>query len=448
MNLMNAFPEAIGPYTLIRLIARGGMGSVYLAQEQALGRYVALKVLDADAADDSEFAARFRREGHTVATLNHPHIVKVFDVGYDSEQAYIAMEYLNYGSLKDRLARYHACAEQMPMAEALEIARQIAMALAHAHNRGLIHRDVKPSNIMLATGGRYVLTDFGIVYLPQATRLTREPGRAMGTAEYISPEQIDQKPFDLRVDIYALGVVLYEMLTSQPPFSGEVEMVVLYQHVHQAPPALATLRPDAPVSVCRLIERALAKDPADRFSNADEMAAALEAELNKIEQPPANLSFRASARNLLSRGWRRPSSARLKFAALVFILISIGWLAVSQWRVVAKPWEGSEPSQGYLGVDHVRHPPSTKIYLGDVHFVPTSKSISIYAQPAISSSHQLITVTDQVTLTIVGRSRDTRWLYVQLPSQTHGWVDASTGRLAGKLNAVPELPVPRKENSK
>ncbi len=179
--------ESVGEYRLRQRIGSGGMATVYLASHPAFGERVALKVLSPRATGDDEAAARFRREGQVIASLDHPHIVKVYEAGCAAGCAsgccFIAMEYLPYGTLKERLARIHAGGESMPVAEAVEAARQVASALDYAHQRGLIHRDVKPSNILLGTGGRYVLSDFGAVFVPSVTRLTRDQTQAPGTVE-------------------------------------------------------------------------------------------------------------------------------------------------------------------------------------------------------------------------------------------------------------------------
>ncbi|NJM41202.1 MAG: serine/threonine protein kinase [Anaerolineae bacterium] len=218
--------DQIGDYEILNRIAHGGMGTVFLATHKGLRRHVALKVLSPQVNQDQEFIARFRREAHVIASLDHPHIVRVHDAGCAENYYFIAMEYLNYGTLKDRVKKFKEAGTPMAVVEVLEITRQIATALDHAHKKGVIHRDVKPSNIMIASGGRHVLSDFGIVFVQSGTRLTRSHGQLIGTAEYMSPEQADQRPYDHRVDIYALGVVMYELLTGTVPYTGDTEMII------------------------------------------------------------------------------------------------------------------------------------------------------------------------------------------------------------------------------
>lgn len=267
----------LGPYVLVSRIAQGGMATVYLARHAQTKAHVALKVLSLQASADDEFAARFRREGDVAAALGHPNIVPVLESGCDQGQLYLAMAYLPYGTVKERLAKYAATGERMPIAEALEIGRQIAWALDHAHKRGLIHRDVKPSNILLGLGGQYLLSDFGVAFVSERTRLTRTDKFMVGTPAYMSPEQAEQHPFDHRVDIYALGIVLYEMLTGRAPYIGDLEMMILYGHVHGEAPPLRQWRPEVPASVVQVIERAMAKSPEARFHTAGELALAIEA---------------------------------------------------------------------------------------------------------------------------------------------------------------------------
>ena len=246
--------SAIGPYLILNRIARGGMGTVYLARHAETQQIVALKLLSPQVGQNAEFLARFRREVNVMLGLRHPNIVEVYDAGVgagadssDDNAYYIAMAYLPYGNLKKEIARYAISGEPFPIDRTLEITRQIALALGYAHQRGLIHRDVKPSNILRAPGEHYVLTDFGIVLDLDATRLTRDPtASGIGTPEYMSPEQIEHRQTDARSDVYALGVVLYELIAGVAPFKADSPLVVLMKHVHEAPPPIAGYRADVP----------------------------------------------------------------------------------------------------------------------------------------------------------------------------------------------------------
>ncbi len=262
--------QQLGDYEILRRIATGGMGTVYLARHNGTRREVALKVLSAQMSEDPEFVARFQREVQATAALRHPHIVQVYDTGTIDGQRYLAMEYLSGGNLQQELVQLTIKNQQMPMAQALQITRQIASALEYAHKRGLVHRDIKPSNIMIAADGRYVLTDFGIVLTQGGTKLTRNV-ETIGTPEYMSPEQIQGRVPDRRSDVYSLGIVLYEMLAGIAPFKAENTLAVLYKHVHEQPPTLARVRTDLSAPVVNLVSRSIAKKPEDRFQSAQDM---------------------------------------------------------------------------------------------------------------------------------------------------------------------------------
>ena len=245
------------------------MADVYLAEDERLGRQVAVKVLKARLAADDEFVERFRIEARAAASLNHPSIVGVYDRGSADGTTYIAMEYVRGESLKQRIRRDGA----FPPDEAVPIALAVLSALAAAHARDIVHRDVTSYNVMLDDGGRVVVTDFGIARMGESA-LTRT-GAMMGTSSYLSPEQAQGRPADERSDLYSLGVVLYEMLTGRVPFRGETDVAVAMQHVSTAPPNPRTLEPAISEALARVVMRALSKNADDRYQTADEFAAAL-----------------------------------------------------------------------------------------------------------------------------------------------------------------------------
>ncbi len=258
-----------GRYRIVSPLGSGGMADVYLAEDERLGRLVAVKVLKARLAADGEFVERFRIEARAAASLNHPSIVGVYDRGSADGATYIAMEYVRGESLKQRLRRDGA----LPPDEAVTIALAVLSALAAAHARDIVHRDVTSYNVMLDEGGRVVVTDFGIARMGDSA-LTRT-GAMMGTSSYLSPEQAQGRPADERSDLYSLGVVLYEMLTGRVPFRGETDVAVAMQHVSTAPANPRTLEPAVSEALAGVAMRALSKDPADRYQSADEFAAAL-----------------------------------------------------------------------------------------------------------------------------------------------------------------------------
>ncbi|MBN1137623.1 MAG: protein kinase [Anaerolineae bacterium] len=245
------------------------MAIVYKAFQPSLRRYVALKVLPDYFQADPEFVARFQREARAAAQLSHPNVVTIYDVGEQAGIHYIAMEYLEGGSLLDRLARGPLSPE-----EALQIVEQVGGALDFAHSRGLIHRDIKPGNILFSADGRPKVTDFGIARAGDTSRLTRS-GTLLGTPEYMSPEQAQGRPVDHRSDLYALGVILYEMLTGRVPFQADTPHAIVYALIHQPPLPPRQLRPDLSSAMEAVLLKALAKQPNERFQTGADMTAAL-----------------------------------------------------------------------------------------------------------------------------------------------------------------------------
>jgi serine/threonine-protein kinase len=261
------------------------MADVYLAEDERLGRPVAVKVLKAHLAADGEFLERFRIEAQAAASLSHPSIVAVYDRGSADGFTYIAMEYVRGESLKQRLRREGA----LPPDEAVAIALAVLSALGAAHARAIVHRDVTSYNIMLEKGGRVVVTDFGIARMGDSA-LTRT-GAMMGTSSYLSPEQAQGRPADERSDLYSLGVALYEMLTGRVPFRGENDVAVAVQHVSSAPPNPRTLAPGIPEALADVVMRTLSKDPDDRYQTADEFAAALRTARRASHEPDAGAAL-------------------------------------------------------------------------------------------------------------------------------------------------------------
>jgi len=254
-------------YVLDGLLGQGGMADVYHGTDQVLGRQVAVKVLGRHFARDQSFVARFRREAQAAAALNHPNLVSVFDTGSDDGTHYIVMEYVA-GTTLANVIRDEG---RLPPDRAAAIALAVARALAFAHRAGLVHRDVKPGNIMLTGDGTVKVMDFGIARTTNGESLT-QTAAVLGTATYFSPEQAQGKSVDARSDIYALGCVLFEMLTGHPPFSGENPVAVAYQHVREDPPRPSGQAPGVPPALEAIVMRCLAKDPDDRYQSAEDLA--------------------------------------------------------------------------------------------------------------------------------------------------------------------------------
>jgi eukaryotic-like serine/threonine-protein kinase len=259
-----------GRYRIRRKLGSGGMADVYLAEDQELGRRVAIKILDDRHAHDGQFVERFRREAKNAAGLSHPSIVSIYDRGEAEGTYYIAMEYLEGRSLKELiLSRGPA-----PVRIAIDYARQILGALRFAHRNGIVHRDIKPHNVLVDPEGRVKVTDFGIARAG-ASQMT-EAGSIVGTAQYLSPEQAKGTPVDQRSDIYSLGIVLYELLTGEVPFKGDTPVEIAMKHLSTVPEPPSARRQDVPHDLDLVVMRALAKDPDDRYANAEEMDADLE----------------------------------------------------------------------------------------------------------------------------------------------------------------------------
>ncbi len=256
----------ISGYRILRTLGRGGMATVYLAEQQSVQREVALKVMSTTLLGDEQFGERFLREARIAAKLRHPNVVQVYDVGVSGEHHYIAMEYLPGGQVmgRDGSAR--------PLSFALRIASQIASALDYAGVHGIVHRDIKPDNILLREDGAAVLTDFGIARVSDASRMTRT-GAIVGTPHYMSPEQARGQPLDGRADIYSLGIVLYELLVGRVPYQAADSLAVGIMHITAPLPKL----PDEFAALQPILDRMLAKDPAQRYQRGADVAAALDA---------------------------------------------------------------------------------------------------------------------------------------------------------------------------
>ncbi len=257
-------------YRLIRLIARGGMAAVWEADDTRLSRRVAVKILDPHHAGDEAHRARFRREAIAAAGLAHPGIVATYDTGDDDGVAYIVMELVDGPTLRDVLASRG----RLSVGEAASIAVQIADALTFAHEHGLVHRDVKPANVLIQRDGRVKVTDFGIAKAAADGDLTRA-GSVIGTARYLSPEQIGGEAARATADVYSLGLVLYEMLAGRLPFTGDTEVAAALARLHAEPPRLSTVRDDVAPGLDDAVARALARDVAHRFPSAAALRAAV-----------------------------------------------------------------------------------------------------------------------------------------------------------------------------
>ncbi len=280
-----------GKYRIERLLGKGGMGQVFLAHDLTLEREVAIKVLPPDVSQDDQVVRRFQQEAKTAAKLDHPNIIPIYRVESEGGLNYFVMKYISGTSLEDLLDKK----EPLPVPEIQRILWEAACALGHAHQRGVVHRDVKPANIMFDHDGRVMLTDFGISKALQAATGLTATGMIIGTPHYMAPEQGKGAPVDGRADQYSLGVVGYRMITAELPFSGDSVHTIIYKHIYEEPPLASAKRPDIPGSLTVAVSRALAKEPDQRFPTMEEFATAV-----WPEQPVA-----APAK---SRGAARPRS--------------------------------------------------------------------------------------------------------------------------------------------
>ena len=276
--------QTLGKYRLLEPLGRGGMAQVYKAYHPQLDRYVAIKMMRSDLVEEAEFLARFQREARSVAALRHPNIVQVYDFDAHEDQYYMVMELLEGDTLKTVLHAYRASGHRMPLGQVVRILSDVLAGLGYAHNEGIIHRDIKPANIMLTKRGQAVLTDFGIAQIVGATQYTVS-GALMGTLSYMAPEQGLHGQTDPRSDIYSLGIVLFEMLTGQVPFDADTPLAILMKHVNDPLPLPHHFNKDIPEPFERVVLKALAKKPEDRFQDATGMLTALTDAAEQAEVP-------------------------------------------------------------------------------------------------------------------------------------------------------------------
>lgn len=308
--------KQLGPYQIITPLGEGGMATVYKAYQPGVERYVALKILPRHFASDPEFVGRFEQEARVLANLQHPHILPVFDSGEADGYTYIVMPFLKSGDLTDLI---HG--GPLPLEQIRRIISQVADALDYAHQRGLVHRDVKPSNVLLDERGNCLLSDFGITKIVEGTANFTATGGIIGTPAYMSPEQGQGRKLDGRSDIYALGIMLYEMATGRVPYQAETPMAVMIRHMNDPLPPPRQLNPALPDAVERIILKALAKQPEDRYSTAGEMMRALRAAIPETISEPADKDATVMSSEDLAKvlDSKKPLSSNL-----TWILASIG----------------------------------------------------------------------------------------------------------------------------
>ena len=324
---MSSVSETVlsGRYRLESKLGSGGMSTVYLAKDEVLDRPVAVKLLHREISEEADQLERFRREARTAARLSHPNLVSVIDAGEDGGRPYIVFEYVEGDTLKRRIQHRGG----LPVDEAIAYAIEIGRGLIAAHGRKLVHRDVKPQNVLIDPDGRAKVTDFGIARSLEAKGLTAT-GRVLGTTDYVSPEQAMGEDVDERSDVYSLGVVLYEMLSGEVPFHAETQIGVAMKHVNEPLPDILVKRPDASAAVASVIDRATTKDPRDRYGSVGAMVRDLEATL-EVEAARAGGTTGDATAVLASvpRSRRRLAGRRVSGAGIAMGLIGIALIVAA-----------------------------------------------------------------------------------------------------------------------
>jgi serine/threonine-protein kinase len=334
--LQQRLQQALGPeFTVGPLLGQGGFAAVFRARDQSLNRDVAVKVLDVELAPSPTVAERFLREAQTVARLEHPHIVPIYKVGRQEEVFYIIMRCIDGASLRQLLEQH----KRLSVGDAARITRQVADALAYAHSHDIVHRDIKPDNILLDKSGHVLVTDFGIAKAAQAAQaaapvsaqLTTE-GMIVGTPQFMSPEQASGDRLDGRSDIYSLGIVLYQMLAGNPPFDGASSASILAQQLTQTPTPIRRQRSDVSEELAAVLDRMLAKDPAKRYQTATEASRALVDALPTAARNRVRVPFRQRLTSMFYK-----SLLGLALGGCLLFVAFVAGAAVVAYTVFSKP---------------------------------------------------------------------------------------------------------------
>lgn len=392
--------EQVGKYILERKLGEGGMAQVWQARHIDLGKLVAIKCLSTRFTTNAEFEQRFLSEGRRQAALRHPNIVEVVDFLAIGDDRFLIMEYIEGQSVTALQKRVGG---PLPLEVVDSISQDITMALDHAHKRGLVHRDVKPSNIMLDETGKAYLTDFGIAVAVGEDRLTRT-GMAVGTVHYMSPEQIARpREIDHRTDVYSFGCVLYEMLTGRPPFisaEGDTEFTIMNGHLTQAPPPLQSLNPAVPASLEPVVQKCLAKDPAARFATCEELGRALrrvfhpEATTGQMWAPQGPVTAQQPTSAALPTN---PPSApqpanRLMIYAIIAAVVVLGGAAAAYFALRPAPepapvvQDQPPPAPPPAAVQPPPAQPAESVQLPEPATVPPPAPVTAPVKPAVKKA--------------------------------------------------------------
>jgi serine/threonine-protein kinase len=390
-----------GRYEIEELVGTGGMSSVYRARDRVLERRVALKILHEHFSADPEYVERFRREARAIARLNHPNIVTVIDRGEFGKRQFIVFEHIPGENLKEVVEREG----QLPVAQALALTHQIARGLAFAHQHGVVHRDVKPQNVLLDESGTAKVTDFGIARSLDPGEELTQTGTLLGTSDYIAPEQASGEPIDARSDQYSLGVLLYELLTGEVPYPADSFMAVAMRHLRDPVPSVRERRRDVPDRVDKIVARAMAKSPADRFPSIEAMMGAIEGALadtgegagrNEATGVHSRVERPSPSRSAARPGPRRRQRRR-RFAPLLLALLVVGAGAVALGLILARRDGGGSGAAGSIGEvkltafedydpqgDQSEHPESVANATdGDISTFWTTETYRTFSKPGV-----------------------------------------------------------------
>ncbi|HKA22260.1 MAG TPA: protein kinase [Blastocatellia bacterium] len=376
--------QSLGPYQVIGSIGKGGMGEVYLAQDTRLARRVALKLLRREFTKDEDRLRRFKQESRAASALNHPNIVTVYEIGQTDSLHYMATEYVEGETL-----RRHMTDSKIKLREALDIAIQIASALAAAHHEGIIHRDIKPENVMLRSDGYAKVLDFGLAKLSEQQRardeqamtvplVETESGVVMGTTNYMSPEQAEARSVDHRTDIFSLGVVLYEMFTGKQPFSGKSLIDTLHSIVNDEPRPATEVNPQLPRETMEILDKAMAKAPNERYQHAGDFEIDLRRLKRAVETNSlSSLQTKVALTETKSKLWRA-TSVRAAAGALIILAIAAAWLLgrSAASRTVTASSGGPQPA--------------ATASLGNVRLTPLTVDPGFEGEPTFSPDGQTV----------------------------------------------------------
>ncbi len=345
--------ENVGPYRIIEQLGQGGMATVYKAYHASLDRYVALKVLHPAFHQDETFTMRFQREARVVARLEHPNIVPIYDYSEHEKRPFLVMKYIEGDTLKARLNQ-----GQLTSAEIEQVVNSVGSALAYAHKQGILHRDIKPSNVMIAKDGTMYLADFGLARIAEAGESTMSSDSIMGTPQYISPEQaMGKKDLDAGTDIYSFGVMLYEMVVGQVPFSADTPFSIIHDHIYTPLPLPMKVNPNVPEPVQRVLLKALAKDRLDRYTSTEELMSAFKAAWTEAGVPMQGTAIIMRSTALKNKpdskdqgaspvdkttGAKNPAKKRspwmwVGIGVVVLLCLAVAFLAISKNRATPRP---------------------------------------------------------------------------------------------------------------